>query len=251
MSTPLGLSVGRLLQSLFPPLPEFVGRQVVAVHNSRDFIFFRRFRYQFSLREDELSVQRAKERGLDTLVRARMQELGPRLTLKLRWIKRGTLASGRRRANGTLIGADEEDDSDMKDEHPEAAAVIDDDAAQDLADEVPLLTQSSVELPQPVEGHPVASTSSSAAEPLLSPDQAPVEPKRKRRKASPDSKVFKIPRPQVPTLDLESNQHHRRKRPKPGASILDSVNLQGGVRDSEKEWAWQAKMQVKKNRFAL
>lgn len=50
-STPLGLSIGTLLQSVFPPLPELEGRQVVSVQNQRDFIFFRRFRYMFAERE--------------------------------------------------------------------------------------------------------------------------------------------------------------------------------------------------------
>lgn len=42
--TLLGLSVGRLFGSLFPPLPQFRGRQVVTLHNQRDFLFFRRHR---------------------------------------------------------------------------------------------------------------------------------------------------------------------------------------------------------------
>lgn len=34
-----------MFQQLFPPLPEFEGRQVVTLHNQRDFLFFRRHRY--------------------------------------------------------------------------------------------------------------------------------------------------------------------------------------------------------------
>lgn len=43
-STSLGHAIGRMFQTLFPPLPEFQGRQVVTLHNQRDFLFFRRHR---------------------------------------------------------------------------------------------------------------------------------------------------------------------------------------------------------------
>lgn len=33
-----------MFQTAFPQLPEFEGRQVVTLHNQRDFIFFRRHR---------------------------------------------------------------------------------------------------------------------------------------------------------------------------------------------------------------
>jgi ribosome production factor 1 len=42
--TRLGHAVGRMFQTLFPPMPEFQGRQVVTLHNQRDFLFFRRHR---------------------------------------------------------------------------------------------------------------------------------------------------------------------------------------------------------------
>ncbi|KAG0149741.1 hypothetical protein CROQUDRAFT_59030 [Cronartium quercuum f. sp. fusiforme G11] len=87
-STPLGLSIGTLLQSVFPPLPQLEGRQVVSVQNQRDFIFFRRFRYMFAEREKMFL------KSGDETIRARLQEIGPRFTLKIRWLKRGTLAGG-------------------------------------------------------------------------------------------------------------------------------------------------------------
>ncbi|CAH7683946.1 anticodon-binding protein [Phakopsora pachyrhizi] len=87
-STPLGLSVGTLLQSIFPPLPELGGRQVVSLQNQRDFIFVRRFRYAFAERDKLLLNPN------DEAFRARLQEIGPRFTLKIRWLKRGTLAGG-------------------------------------------------------------------------------------------------------------------------------------------------------------
>ncbi|KAK9380883.1 anticodon-binding protein [Kockiozyma suomiensis] len=71
-STRLGSTVGRLFQSLFPQTPEFVGRQVVTMHNQRDYIFFRRHRYVFKETE-----------------RVGLQELGPQFTLKLRRVHRG------------------------------------------------------------------------------------------------------------------------------------------------------------------
>ncbi|KAG6332517.1 hypothetical protein ID866_6567 [Astraeus odoratus] len=71
-ATSLGHAVGRMFQTLFPPLPEFQGRQVVTLHNQRDFLFFRRHRYAFRSPE-----------------KVALQEIGPRFTLKLRWLKRG------------------------------------------------------------------------------------------------------------------------------------------------------------------
>ncbi|OLL26929.1 Brix domain-containing protein [Neolecta irregularis DAH-3] len=71
-STRLGHTVGRFFQSLFPLLPQFEGRQVVTLHNQRDFIFFRRHRYIFKDTE-----------------KVKLQELGPRFTLKLRRLQRG------------------------------------------------------------------------------------------------------------------------------------------------------------------
>jgi len=69
-STMVGRRVARLLGSLFSHNPEFVGRRVCTFHNQRDFIFFRQHRYIFS--NDGKA--------------ATLQELGPRFTLKTRWI---------------------------------------------------------------------------------------------------------------------------------------------------------------------
>ncbi|KAJ1982124.1 Ribosome production factor 1 [Dimargaris xerosporica] len=71
-NTRLGHSVGRMLGSLFPQLPQFEGRNVVTFHNQRDFIFFRRHRYEFQSKD-----------------KVNLQEVGPRFTLKLRWLQRG------------------------------------------------------------------------------------------------------------------------------------------------------------------
>lgn len=252
MSTPLGLSVGRLLQSLFPPLPQLQGRQVVAVHNQRDFIFFRRFRYMFELRESELGIARAKERGMDEQVRAKMQEIGPRLTLKLRWIKKGTLASGRLRANGRLIGADRNDDTNKDGEEQEesdgeADAVIDDDAADQLEKDTPVITSN--------EHHDIPQVDASALATLADIADRSTEdhPAASSEKAQSSKRKRKATDIRIPKSQYEERQsyQHRVKKPKAGGSILDSVNLQGGVQDKQKEWLWKPKMQIKKNRFAL
>lgn len=73
-TTDLGVRVGRMLGSLFPHTPNFVGRQAATFHNQRDFIFFRFHRYVFNANKD----------------RARLQELGPRFTLKLQGLQKGT-----------------------------------------------------------------------------------------------------------------------------------------------------------------
>ncbi|KAF9976155.1 hypothetical protein BGZ73_009069 [Actinomortierella ambigua] len=72
-NTRLGHTIGRMFTSLFPHVPEFQGRQVATLHNQRDFIFFRRHRYMFK------NAQRVN-----------LQELGPRFTLKLKWLQKGT-----------------------------------------------------------------------------------------------------------------------------------------------------------------
>ena len=90
--TPLGLLTAHLFRTLFPPQPELRGRQVVTLHNQRDYIFLRRHRYIFrEKRETEKSVigPDGKEvRGVEG-IRAGLQELGPRFTLKLRRVDKG------------------------------------------------------------------------------------------------------------------------------------------------------------------
>jgi len=75
-NTRLGHSVGRMLASVFPHDPQFNGRRVITFHNQRDYIFFRHHRYQFRNSE-----------------RCGLQELGPRFTLKLRTLQKGTFDS--------------------------------------------------------------------------------------------------------------------------------------------------------------
>ena len=92
-TTLLGNSVGRLFGSLFPPQPQFRGRQVVTLHNQRDFLFFRRHRYMFA-----------------SATSARLQEIGPRFTLKLRWLRKGLPAVAA--ADGSMPRGGDPDDVD-------------------------------------------------------------------------------------------------------------------------------------------
>eukprot|EP00008_Paramoeba_atlantica_P003730 CAMPEP_0201485846 /NCGR_PEP_ID=MMETSP0151_2-20130828/9942_1 /ASSEMBLY_ACC=CAM_ASM_000257 /TAXON_ID=200890 /ORGANISM="Paramoeba atlantica, Strain 621/1 / CCAP 1560/9" /LENGTH=349 /DNA_ID=CAMNT_0047870169 /DNA_START=51 /DNA_END=1100 /DNA_ORIENTATION=- len=71
-TTKLARKVGRMLACLFPQKPNFHGRRVITFHNQRDFIFFRHHRYIF----DDSST-------------TRLQECGPRFTLKLQSLQYG------------------------------------------------------------------------------------------------------------------------------------------------------------------
>jgi len=78
---------------MFPPAPQFEGRQVVTLHNQRDYVFVRRHRYVFrDKRASEKSVTDATTgkavQGVED-VKAGLQELGPRFTLKLRRVDKG------------------------------------------------------------------------------------------------------------------------------------------------------------------
>ncbi|XP_077248310.1 ribosomal RNA processing Brix domain protein [Tasmannia lanceolata] len=99
-TTRLGHRIGRLIQSLFPQVPNFRGRRVVTLHNQRDFIFFRHHRYIFEEKETKKSDSKpkttksasgAKDENIPQQnVLARLQECGPRFTLKLITLQHGT-----------------------------------------------------------------------------------------------------------------------------------------------------------------
>ncbi|KAI9761260.1 MAG: hypothetical protein M1835_008213 [Candelina submexicana] len=95
--TPLGLLTAHLFQTLFPRSPDLVGRQVVTLHNQRDYIFLRRHRYIFrEKRVTEKSVvgTDGKEvKGVEG-IRTGLQELGPRFTMKLRRVDKGIQRGG-------------------------------------------------------------------------------------------------------------------------------------------------------------
>jgi ribosome production factor 1 len=70
--TRVGHLCARMLRALFPLQPDCVGRRVITFHHQRDFIFFRHYRYQFDSKEE-----------------ARLQECGPRFTMRLLWLQEG------------------------------------------------------------------------------------------------------------------------------------------------------------------
>ncbi|XP_030952796.1 uncharacterized protein LOC126714016 [Quercus robur] len=99
-TTRLGHRIGRLIQSLFPQDPNFRGRRVVTFHNQRDFIFFRHHRYIFDRKESKQTDSKGKEakdakgeKASQERVIARLQECGPRFTLKLTSLQHGTFDS--------------------------------------------------------------------------------------------------------------------------------------------------------------
>lgn len=105
-TTRIGHRIGRMLASLFPQHPNFRGRRVVTFHNQRDFIFFRHHRYIFETKEMKEAHSKAttktksaskdsgsaKKRHKEVVI-ARMQECGPRFTLKLLTLQHGTFDS--------------------------------------------------------------------------------------------------------------------------------------------------------------
>lgn len=90
--TPLGLLAAHLFKTMFPPQPELEGRQVVTLHNQRDYIFVRRHRYVFrDKRATEKSIVGTDGKPIEGVedIKTGLQELGPRFTLKLRRIDKG------------------------------------------------------------------------------------------------------------------------------------------------------------------
>ncbi|KAG5231549.1 brix domain-containing family protein [Salix suchowensis] len=90
-------SLQKLIQSLFPQEPNFRGRRVVTFHNQRDYIFFRHHRYISETKESKQSDSKGKnrkdgkgEKNTQQKVIARLQECGPRFTLKLRSLQHET-----------------------------------------------------------------------------------------------------------------------------------------------------------------
>ncbi len=71
--TRLGRRIGRMLECLFPATRDYAGRAVATFHNQRDYIFLRVHRYMF-----------------DSTTAVRIQEMGPRFTLRLLSLQSGT-----------------------------------------------------------------------------------------------------------------------------------------------------------------
>lgn len=96
-TTPLGLLTAQLLRRLFPYQPEIAGREVLTIHNQRDYLFVRRHRYKYrERRQTEKMVvdEEGKEIPGFTDVRVGLQEIGPRFTLKLRRVDKGIGRAG-------------------------------------------------------------------------------------------------------------------------------------------------------------
>ncbi|KAJ7951406.1 ribosome production factor 1 [Quillaja saponaria] len=96
-TTRLGHRIGRIIQSLFPQEPNFKGRRVVTFHNQRDFIFVRHHRYIFESKGSQQTDSKGKtvkddkgEKASQQKMIARLQECGPRFTLKLLSMQHGT-----------------------------------------------------------------------------------------------------------------------------------------------------------------
>jgi ribosome production factor 1 len=90
--TPLGLLCAFNFRTLFPEQPQLEGRTVVTLHNQRDYIFVRRHRYVIRERKGSeksiVGTDGKVVKGVED-IKAGLQELGPRFTLKLRRIDRG------------------------------------------------------------------------------------------------------------------------------------------------------------------
>ncbi len=95
--TPLGLLTAHLFQTLFPRSPDLQGRQVVTLHNQRDYIFLRRHRYVFrekrATEKSVVSTDGKEVKGVEG-IRTGLQELGPRFTMKLRRVDKGIQRGG-------------------------------------------------------------------------------------------------------------------------------------------------------------
>ncbi|EED18468.1 RNA processing factor 1 [Talaromyces stipitatus ATCC 10500] len=90
--SPLGILTAHLFKSLWPPQPDLAGRQVVTIHNQRDYCFVRRHRYVFrEKRETEKPVVDTDGKEIKGVegIKTGLQELGPRMTLKLRRVDKG------------------------------------------------------------------------------------------------------------------------------------------------------------------
>jgi ribosome production factor 1 len=75
-TTRLGHTVARMLASIFHYDPQFHGKRAVTFHCQRDYIFLRHHKYEFKSTE-----------------KVKLRELGPRFTLKLRSLQKGTFDS--------------------------------------------------------------------------------------------------------------------------------------------------------------
>src|ERR1700722_1636501 len=102
-TTMLGVRVARFFHCLLPKRPEFYRRRVVTLHTQRDFMYFRRHRFDFN----DCFLPRCEVR-LILVEKVGLQEVGPRFTMNLVWIKRDVAGTGEERKILT-VGMEEGD----------------------------------------------------------------------------------------------------------------------------------------------
>lgn len=70
-------------------MPQFQGRQVVTLHNQRDFLFFRRHRLVSPTDTLEFSINDQFRYAFRSTEKVALQEIGPRFTLKMKSLRKG------------------------------------------------------------------------------------------------------------------------------------------------------------------
>jgi len=243
-STPLGLSIGTLLQSVFPPLPELEGRQVVSMQNQRDFVFFRRYRYVFAEREKVFLKEG------DETIRTRLQEIGPRFTLKVRWLKRGTLAGGlnqnvlpgqigKERKLGELERQQEASRAGRRRQERSKVA----DGTSTCSQNLSILDPSA----------PTASTSETGPTTITPPQ--PARPSKKRKQKSKTSAGIEEKFLRGERSDSEDPETSEKPRKSGGLNeFMKNVKQrasQGRNTSRELEWEWKPNMGVSRRKFFL
>ncbi|KAM0755792.1 Brix-domain-containing protein [Meredithblackwellia eburnea MCA 4105] len=294
-STPLGLSLASLLSSLFlPPAAAstlsdqgYQGRQVVLAQNSRDFVFVRRYRYMFTLKSHRLGKQ-VKKVGLDRInkedaeevdevIKTRFQEIGPRFTVKMRWIRRGPLGeTGDERtrrekeekeqgveldeefgekANGEAeegVTESEDVDAKMDDGVEEERDQEEEDARKaiglDTEDQPDFDFAGATKALQDSPAPPTAELSSGSAIASSSNDVAPnSKPMKKRKRKLPSHPLLRPPKSDSPEPEAETAPLlvTNRKGKKVSGSALSTVGDtwhagkgEGGVREAKKRQEW-------------
>jgi ribosome production factor 1 len=193
-----------------------------------------------------------------------MQEIGPRFTLKLRWIKKDSLATGRRRVNGQVVhrggvheeeGMEDESKTLETDEPRTEEAGAEDVAPDEGVDEAMRAAVDAVDRSSTEQAKDAKETSQSdggvhrmdvddtttrdgsgTGEGVPSDPTTTKAKKKKRRHARTTSPTGT--RIIIPTIQPGPPKEGIRKGKRP-RSILDSFSLRGGVDDSAKEFAWK------------
>lgn len=287
-STPLGLSLASLLSHLFLPpstaevlaAQGYQGRQVVLAQNSRDFVFIRRYRYMFALKSHALGSK--KKVGLerqgpanpdeDDTIKARFQEIGPRMTVKMRWIRRGALGETgderqeRERAEkgeeGGIVegGEDEEGDIDINETGGTNEAAQDDDEAAEEKEAAKAIGLDDKDADgQPNFDFAAAAAEAEASRAAAGPSTATAKPAKPVKRPRTIPRKRKLPyhallRP-PPSPSPEPGYQESQPVPLPSkdgkikeSSLLSTVGKtwhagkgEGGVREGKKrrEWGWE------------